>query len=357
MSDGQDLMRRIASAGRHVDPCLSDRDVERLVAAALRQRQRRAMTLRAVLAAGAAVSLALAGGLIFRRAVRRAPLEVAAASATGQAPLAQRILRLSDGSTAVALDPETEIELVDEHPDRVGLSLVRGRGRFEVTPRPTRTFQVRAGDVTVTVVGTVFTVERVADRVGVGVQRGTVRVDWAAGSALVRAGQSGWYPPLVTTASVDGSPGTPKTAHPPRAPRGKAASRASAGADEGGAAADLLLAADRARLAGHAEEGADVLRKLLREHADDPRAPLAAFTLGRLLLMELARPAEAAASFAQARRLSPNGAFAEDALAREVEALNKAGLAAEARARAEEYQRVYPNGQRMATVRAAGGIK
>jgi ferric-dicitrate binding protein FerR (iron transport regulator) len=166
MSDGQDLMRRIASAGRRIDPCLSDRDVERLVAAALRQRQRRAMTLRAVLAAGAAVSLALAGGLIFRRAVRRAPLEVAAASATGQAPLAQRILRLSDGSTAVALDPETEIELVDEHPDRVGLSLVRGRGRFEVTPRPTRTFQVRAGDVTVTVVGTVFTVERVGSGEG-----------------------------------------------------------------------------------------------------------------------------------------------------------------------------------------------
>src|SRR6185312_15201173 len=181
---------------------------------------------------------------------------------------------------------------------------------------------------------TAFTVERVADRVGVAVQRGTVRVDWAAGSTLVTAGQSGWYPPLITTASA-----------------------AAPGADKRGAAADLLLAADRARLAGHADEGAQLLRELLRDHEDDPRAPLAAFTLGRLLLMELGRPAEAAAVFAQARRLAPTGPFAEDSLARQVESLSRAGLAAEARARAEEYERLYPNGQRTATVRTAGGIK
>ena len=119
----------------------------------------------------------------------------------------------------------------------------------------------------------------------------------------------------------------------------------------------MLLAADQARLSGHADEGAELLRKLLREHPSDPRAPLAAFTLGRLLLIELGRPAEAAAIFAQARRIAPTGPFAEDALVREVEALSKAGLAAEAHARALEYQHLYPNGQRMATVRTAGGIK
>jgi transmembrane sensor len=114
------------------------------------------------------------------------------------------------------------------------------------------------------------------------------------------------------------------------------------------------MAADRARLAGHAAEGAELLRKLVRVHPADPRAPLAAFTLGRLLLMELGRPADAAAAFAEARRLSPKGAFAEDALAREVEALAKAGLTADAQARADEYRRLYPNGRRMATVRTAG---
>ena len=356
MSDGEELMRRIASAAERVDPGLSERDVERLVAGARWQRQRRATTRRVVLATGAALSLALTGALVVHRAGHPPRPQVAAAPSRGPVALADRILRLSDGSTAVPLDTETEIELVEEHPDRVRLSLVRGRGRFEVTPRPKRTFLVRAGDVTVTVVGTVFTVERVADRVGVAVQRGTFHVDWGGGSALVDAGQSGWYPPLVTTGSVDRSPGVPKAAHEARPQRGKIAS-ARAGADRGEAAADLLLAADRARLAGHADEGAELLRKLLREHADDPRAPLAAFTLGRLLLMELGRPAEAAAAFAQVRRLSPDGPFAEDSLAREVEALGKAGLAADARARAEQYQRRYPNGRRMATVRTAGGTK
>ena len=64
MGDPQDLLRRIASAGERVDPGLSDRDVERLVAGARRKRQRRGTVRRAVLAAGAAVSLVLVGGLV-----------------------------------------------------------------------------------------------------------------------------------------------------------------------------------------------------------------------------------------------------------------------------------------------------
>lgn len=355
MDDGQDLMRRIASAGRRIDPSLSDRDVERLVAGARRRRERRAIMLRAVLAAGATAALALTGALVVHRA-RYAPEAELAAAPQGVPPAdTKRILRLPDGSTAVPLDPETQIDLVEERSDRVMLSLVRGRGRFEVTPRPKRAFLVRACDVTVTVVGTVFTVERVADRVGVAVQRGTVHVDWGPGSAPLTAGQSGWYPPLVTTANGPGA--TAKAVRVSRPPRGKVASLATARNERGAAAAELLLAADRARLSGRTDEGAELLRKLLREHPDDPRAPLAAFTLGRLLLIELGRPAEAAATFAQARRMAPTGPFAEDALAREVEALSKAGLATDALARAREYQHLYPNGRRMVTVRTAGGIK
>ena len=60
----------------------------------------------------------------------------------------------------------------------MAIDLVRGRGRFEVAPRPERPFSVRAGDVTITVLGTVFTVERVADWIGVSVARGRVLVDW-----------------------------------------------------------------------------------------------------------------------------------------------------------------------------------
>jgi len=111
------------------------------------------------------------------------------------------------------------------------------------------------------------------------------------------------------------------------------------------------------RLAGHPERGAELLRKLLREHESDPRAPLAAFTLGRVLLMELGRPREAAAAFAEVRRLSPDGAFAEDALAREVEGWSQAGRTDLARARAGEYLRRYPGGRRAATVRSLGGME
>ncbi len=356
MGDGRDLMRRIASAAGRADPRLSDEDVERLVAEAHHRRGRRATARRTALAVGAAASLAFAGVLALHHA--RRPV-VASAPRPAPAAEADRTLRLSDGSTAVPLDPQTEIALVEERPERVGLSLARGRAQFQVTPRPNRAFVVRAGDVTVSVVGTVFTVERVADRVGVAVQRGVVRVDWGAGSAQVAAGQSGWYPPLLAAPFAATAPERPPPAerapHPSRGTKPKAA--ALAGHDEGEAAAALLLDADRARLAGRTQDGAELLRKLLREYPGDPRAPLAAFTLGRLLLMELGQPAEAAAAFAQARRLSPNGPFAEDALAREVEALGTAGLAAEAHARAEEYQRLYPNGRRMPTVRTAGGTK
>lgn len=348
MSEGEnkggDLMQRIASAGARIDPGLSDRDVERLVSGARRRRHRGFSTRRVLVAAGAAAALALVLGVAMsHRAPRPRAPEVAAAPRPAPA---SRVLRLSDGSTAAPLDAQTDIELLEERPDRVRLSLARGRARFEVTPQPKRAFMVRAGDVTVVVVGTVFTVERVADRVGVAVQRGTVRVEWADGAALVNAGQSGWYPPLA--AAVPSS-------HARRNRTASPAAAAPAVRDEKEAAAELLLAADRARLAGRGEDGAELLRRLLREYPDDPRAPLAAFTLGRLLLMELGRPGEAAAAFAETRRLAPQGPFAEDALAREVEALGKAGRSAEAQARAQEYQRLYPNGRRTATVRAAGG--
>ena len=197
---------------------------------------------------------------------------------------------------------------------------------------------VRAGDVTISVLGTMFTVERVADRVGISVERGIVRVDWGTDFAQLREGESGWYPPLLMSAAHAPS------LHAAKGQSGPPGERHAASVPKTESAKDLLLAVDSARLAGHADEAADLLRKLLREHRADWRAPLAAFTLGRMLLMELGRPSEAAAVFAEARRLSPRGPFAEDALAREVEAFSQAGLTAEAHARAQEYCRLIPTG-------------
>jgi transmembrane sensor len=261
----------------------------------------------------------------------------------------------------------------------VSLNLDGGRARFDVVHNPQRFFSVHAGDVTVSVLGTQFTVERVADRVGVAVERGTVRVDWGVGSRLLRVSESGWFPPLVvgesapprrpapaTTAAAAGKPGA-------GGPGAGALSRASGAAVAGAPATGdraaparfepaptptaeaLLAAADAARMRGQADQAEALLRRLLRQRRDDPRAPLAAFTLGRLLLMELGRPRDAAAAFAEVRVLAPGGPFAEDALAREVEAWSKAKEPDKARAKGEEYLRSYPRGMRVEAVRSFSG--
>jgi len=119
----------------------------------------------------------------------------------------------------------------------------------------------------------------------------------------------------------------------------------------------LMRSADEARRAGHAAQALPYLRRLLREHSADARAPLAAFTLGRILLAELDRPAEAADAFALSRRLAPGGPMASHALAREVEAAARGGDAARARRLAETYIADYPTGPHLASVRLHGGIE
>ena len=118
----------------------------------------------------------------------------------------------------------------------------------------------------------------------------------------------------------------------------------------------LMHAADNARRAGKAADAVPLLQRLLREHAADVRAPLAAFTLGRILLVQLRRPAEAAEAFALSRRLAPGGALAADALAREVEAWARAGDATRAARLGREYSTAYPRGQRLPAVRRWGGL-
>ena len=282
-------------------------------------------------------------------------------------------MRLHDGSFATPLEPDSVLTAIADGPDRVTLDLTRGKARFEVVPSQRRAFSVRVGDVTVTVLGTVFTVERVADRVGVSVERGTVRVDWTTGTRQLAVGQSGWFPPLLGAAS-EPAPRPAVLTQKARARRPVAVALAESPATSAPAptapgptdpavgpvnttVSDLLAAVDAARLNGRAAEGAAILRRVLREHATDQRAPLAAFTLGRLLLMELGQPREAALAFAQVRTLTPGAPFAEDALAREAEAWMKANELGNARLRAQEYVRLYPRGRRAEFVKSLIGIE
>jgi transmembrane sensor len=405
MADEQELMRQIARAGARIAVPLSDRDVERLVAGGLRRRQQR--TARRLVAAGAAsLCLATVAAVVLVERPSSSPtMQVAAPAPSRPAAQSRGILRLVDGSTATALEPNTQLAVAEDARDRTTVVLARGRGRFDVKPRAERRFVVEAGAVTITVLGTVFTVERVADRIGLTVEAGTVRVAWGVGTAILSEGESGWYPPLVASAegrvpvvpaakekkslravaaqgarrasrqaSMAATQGLARVssgprpeaanlslapgAEPPPSPSSPSSSSSPSPSVRGAETAEALLsAADSARVAGQPATGAELLRRLVREHAHDPRAPFAAFTLGRILLIEMHDAAAAADAFAQARSLAPQGPLAEDALAREVEALSQSGKRALAKLRAEDYLRFYPSGRRAKAVRVAGGLE
>jgi len=371
MSEKGDLLQRVGRVAARIDPGLSDRDVERLVAGAWTRRTRRTR----LRVAGLVVAVAAGGwfAVAQRRPAGDLSREVGPPTVATSAGTMGRPFRFADGSIARPADDRAAITVREDAPAHVTVELSSGRERFEVVPGLRREFVVRAGDVTVTVLGTVFSVERIADRVGVSVERGQVKVDWGLGRRTLAVGESAWFPPLLVRRE------TPAAAAP--APRSVAAAPRTARALPSVArpadpqttvpspsplrspspspesAEGLLSAADQARLAGRPREGAALLRRLLDDHQSDPRAPFAAFTLGRMLLMELGEPGAAAAAFAKARALAPDGPLAEDALAREAEAWAKAGDGARSRACAREYLRLHPSGRRVEAVRALGGEK
>lgn len=113
----------------------------------------------------------------------------------------------------------------------------------------------------------------------------------------------------------------------------------------------LMAAADAARFGGHPSEAPSYLNEVVEDHGKHAMAPLAAFTLGRVYLEQLAAPSKAARAFAKSRAMAPSGALAADALAREVEAWAKAGDLAQAKDRAQAYLDAYPTGRRVDAVR------
>lgn len=322
--------------------------------------------------------------------------------------------RFIDGSLMIPTLKGTEFETLRDDGQSTQVRLKAGVARFQVEHRgPARPFQVLAKSVLVQVVGTVFTVAVEPGGVRVAVEGGVVRVRDAAlnesgKSRELHAGDQAFFPdsqgtiqpvvaepaaptvapalsPLpVTSASPSPDPSaapdsgvnegiTPEelTLQPTQqkgvvwrglAQQGDYRAALVALDREGPAAVrddpkDLLLAADSARLGGRPDRATHWLDQVVRRHGRSSMAPLAAFTLGRVLLEQLGRPAEAARAFVSAQRLAPGGALAEDALAREVESWSRAGDPATAHQRGEEYQRRYPHGRRIKAVRAHAGLE
>jgi transmembrane sensor len=119
---------------------------------------------------------------------------------------------------------------------------------------------------------------------------------------------------------------------------------------------DLLLAADVARLSRHPRDAVRPLTRIVTGFSSDPRAALAAFTLGRVQLYDLRLPTAAARTFRKARLLRPSGPLADDALAREVEAWARAGKPDLAKLRGREYLKRYPRGHHLRAVKKYAGL-
>ncbi|MCU0671867.1 MAG: FecR domain-containing protein [Myxococcota bacterium] len=389
-----ELTRTLAKAREHVttkdDEVVLDRQWRGLVA------KRRRRTVVKVAASAALVLLAAVGA--WRMVPTSAPTETATSPS----------LRLPDGSMVFFLDADTEVTPRVVADARIELELTRGRARFDVSRLPERAFVVDAEDVRVTVVGTEFVVAHETDEIEVDVLEGRVRVEAGDEDRLLRAGDRARFAAhraassaveapveAVAMGVASGTNGETASAAPEEeqvvrereptrtapAANGTADREATSAreeatswralAEEGDFDAawtalsaaddvrttdvdDLMLAADAARLSGHPNEAVTYLRRVVDEHTNDSRAPLAAFTIGRVLLRS--RPAEAADAFERAARLDPASSLAQDALAREVEAWHRAGRQERARALAEEYLARFPSGVRVDAVRRFGGL-
>jgi hypothetical protein len=112
----------------------------------------------------------------------------------------------------------------------------------------------------------------------------------------------------------------------------------------------LMLLADVARATGFRQRALLAWRRVINQHASDPQAPLAAWSLGNML-EKSGDQAGAADAFAAYRALSPQGDFAEDALARQIRMAVTQQDAQLANRLAAQYDQSFPNGRRAQEIR------
>jgi transmembrane sensor len=105
---------------------------------------------------------------------------------------------------------------------------------------------------------------------------------------------------------------------------------------------ELFARADALRGSARNGEAAAALRRVVAEHPSDRRAPIAAFTLAKLELDALGLASAAANDFARAIARGLPAALREDASARRIEALARAGRREEATTAADRVGRDFP---------------
>jgi transmembrane sensor len=293
-------------------------------------------------------------------------------------------LSLNDG-TRITLAPGASLEPFVNSDNAVVIKQSLGRVVYDVAPGGPRRWTIECGLAAVEVVGTSFEIERAETRVRVAVQRGTVLVRGdtvpdrvvrlAADTSIeVRAAAvpgAALPGPSASSPPEPASPGRPRigssSAAASSTPNARWRQLAAQGDHDkayaelgrGGialesrtaAVEDLFSLSDVARLSGHAEAAVDPLQRIVADHANDPRAPLAALTLGRIQLRSLARPAAAARSLEQAIALGVPSGIAEEAYALLIESLSKAGDTGGVRAAYARFVARFPESRRAETLR------
>lgn len=114
----------------------------------------------------------------------------------------------------------------------------------------------------------------------------------------------------------------------------------------------LMILVNIAQAVGEPTRAIAALRRVVERFPRDPAAPQAAFMLGTALDKAGDR-AGAARAFAACRALSPQSEIAEDALARQIDAALEQGDLAEAHRLFDQYERDFPQGNRLAEFRTA----
>jgi len=109
-------------------------------------------------------------------------------------------------------------------------------------------------------------------------------------------------------------------------------------------AAELMMLAETARYGGEPALAVQALTSLRKRHAGGSHAAVAAFHLGTMAFDQRGAYGEAARWFATYLAEQPGGALAREAAGRLLEARQRAGDAAGARAAAEQYLKAYPKG-------------
>lgn len=331
--------------------------------------------------AGAVTAALIAGviGLALSRKSRsEGTLEAGAVLAAGSAPLQAQ---LREGST-VRAEASSKGALEVATASEVRVRLDEGSMHFDVAKNPARRFVVKAGRVEVRVVGTAFTVKRsvTAEVVNVTVERGVVEV-WVGDvqRAVLNAGQS-WNEGVETAAVAlpdseafveedtvtDEMPAAADAPRRPVAPKKKSRpAKVAASSDEPlpppvistrpplpDDPSTLFRLALDARRAGHARDAAEAFSGFLAKFPTDSRAGLVLFELGRLQMDQLHAPSSAVESLEQAIARSPQGSYAEDAMARLVQLHHEQHRAPACRDAREAYLKRFPAGVHAATLQS-----